>query len=75
MFHIVNRRDQKKGAIAAVEFEGLPYGAASLSSMATLSQGEDRDFISIRIPKPASCFSGQAAMVVDGQKVIVVLAT
>jgi hypothetical protein len=27
MFHILNRRDQRKGAIATVEFEGEPYGA------------------------------------------------
>jgi len=27
MFNIVNRREQKRGAIAAVEFEGHPYGA------------------------------------------------
>ncbi len=27
MFHILNSRDQRKGALAVVEFEGEPYGA------------------------------------------------
>jgi hypothetical protein len=27
MFHRLNRCDQRKGAIATVEFEGEPYGA------------------------------------------------
>jgi mannose-6-phosphate isomerase-like protein (cupin superfamily) len=29
MFHILHRRDQRKGAIATVEFEGEPYCAGA----------------------------------------------
>ena len=55
MFHIVHRGDQRKGAIATVEFEGGPTLPASPSFWATSSRGKARDFISIPISKPASC--------------------
>ena len=70
MFHIVNRRDQKKGAIAAVEFEGLPYGAGISFFHGNLEPGRGPGLHKHPYPETCIVFSGQAAMVVDGQKVI-----
>jgi hypothetical protein len=54
MFHILKRHDQRKGAIATVEFEGEPYGAGVSFLSAAFRQAKARDCISIPIPKLVS---------------------
>jgi len=70
MFHILHRRDQRKGAIAAVEFEGKPYGAGISFFLGNLAAGKGPGLH--RHPYSETCivFSGQAAMVVDGKEVV-----
>jgi mannose-6-phosphate isomerase-like protein (cupin superfamily) len=69
MFHILRRNEQRKGAIAAVEFEGEPYGAGASFLLGDLAPGTG--------PRPHThpyaeiCIvrSGQAAMTIDGREV------
>ena len=70
MFHVVHRRDQKKGKIATVEFEGEPYGAGLSFFLGNLSPGNGPGLH--RHPYPETCIvlAGEAAMVVDGEEVI-----
>jgi len=70
MFHILRRSDQRKGAIATVEFEGAPYGAGVSFFVGDLAPGKGPGLH--RHPYPETCLvlSGQAAMVVDGQEVV-----
>ena len=70
MFHIVNRSDQKKGAIAAVEFEGHPYGAGISFFQGNREPGKGPGLHKHPYPETCVVFSGRAAMVVDGQEVI-----
>ncbi|HUK89314.1 MAG TPA: cupin domain-containing protein [Blastocatellia bacterium] len=70
MFHIVNRRDQKKGAIAAVEFEGHPFGAGISFLQGNLEPGRGPGLHKHPYPETCIVLSGRAAMVVDGQDVI-----
>ena len=70
MFHILKRRDQRKGAIATVEFEGEPYGAGVSFFQGNLLPGKGPGLH--RHPYSETCIvlSGQAAMVVDGEEVV-----
>jgi mannose-6-phosphate isomerase-like protein (cupin superfamily) len=70
MFHILHPRDQRKGAIAAVEFEGEPYGAGVSFFQGDLQPGKGPGLH--RHPYAETCIvlSGQAAMVVDGEEVV-----
>ena len=70
MFQILHRRDQQKGAIAAVEFEGEPYGAGISFLQGNLPPGKGPRLH--RHPYSETCIvlSGQAAMVVDGEEVV-----
>ena len=70
MFHILPRRDQKKGAVATVEFEGEPYGAGISFFVGNLAPGKGPGLH--RHPYSETCivFSGQAGMVVDGKEVV-----
>lgn len=69
MFHVVNRRDQKKGAIAAVEFEGHPYDAGISFFRGSLEPGKGPGLHKHPYPETCIVFSGRAAVVVDGQEV------
>ena len=70
MVRIVKRCDQRKGSIAAVEFEGEPYGAGVSFFLGNLQPGQGPGLH--RHPYPETCIviSGQAAMVVDGKDVV-----
>ncbi len=70
MFHILRRGDQRKGAIAAVEFEGEPYGAGVSFFIGDLEPGKGPPLH--RHPYPETCIihSGQAAMTIDGETIV-----
>jgi mannose-6-phosphate isomerase-like protein (cupin superfamily) len=70
MFHILRRGDQRQGAIAAVEFEGQPYGAGVSFFLGDLAPGKGPGLH--KHPYAETCIvrSGQAAMTVDGEEVV-----
>ncbi len=70
MFHILNRRDQKKGTVAAVEFEGEPYGAGISFFRGNLAAGQGPGLHKHPYTETCIVLSGQAAMVVDGKEVV-----
>jgi mannose-6-phosphate isomerase-like protein (cupin superfamily) len=70
MFHIVNRRDQRKGKIAAVEFEGAPYGAGISFLQGNLAPGKGPGLHKHPYSETCIVFSGQAALVIDGKEVV-----
>ena len=70
MYHILNRRDQRKGAIAAIEFEGGPYGAGISFFQGNLAPGKGPGLHKHPYPETCIVLSGQAAMVVDGKEVV-----
>ena len=70
MFHILNRRDQRKGAIAAVEFEGKPYGAAVSFFQGSVPPGKGPGMHKHPYSETCIVFSGRAAMVVDEKEVV-----
>jgi quercetin dioxygenase-like cupin family protein len=69
MFHILNRRDQRKGAIAAVEFEGKPYGAGISFFRGNLPPGKGPGLHKHPYAETCIVLSGQAAMVIDGKEI------
>jgi mannose-6-phosphate isomerase-like protein (cupin superfamily) len=71
MVQVLRRRDQRKGAIAAAEFEGGEYGAGFSFFVGTLAPGGNGPRPH-RHPYAEVCIvrSGQAAMIVDGEQVI-----
>ena len=70
MFHILHRSDQRKGAIAAVEFEGEPYGAGVSFFLSDPVPGKGPALH--KHPYAETCLvrSGQVAMTVDGEEVV-----
>lgn len=70
MFHILHRDDQRKGAIAAVEFEGAPYGAGVSFFIGDLEPGKGPRLH--KHPYSETCIirAGQAAMTIDGEEVV-----
>jgi mannose-6-phosphate isomerase-like protein (cupin superfamily) len=70
MFHILKRCDQRKGAIAAVEFEGAPYGAGISFFLGNLPPGKGPGLHKHPYSETCIVLSGQAAMVVDGEEVV-----
>jgi len=69
MFHILHRRDQRKGKIATVEFEGEPYGARVSFFQGNLEPGEGPGLHQHPYAETCIILSGQAAMVVDEEEV------
>ena len=69
MFRIVHADDQRKGAIAAVEFEGEPFGSEVSFFLGDLAPGKGPGLH--KHPYSETCIvrSGQAAMTVDGEEV------
>jgi mannose-6-phosphate isomerase-like protein (cupin superfamily) len=70
MFEILKRCDQRKGSIAAVEFEGEPYGAGVSFFLGNLQPGKGPGLHQHPYPETCIVLSGQAAMVVDGKEVV-----
>ena len=70
MYHILHRRDQRRGAIAAVEFEGEPYGAGVSFFQGNLQPGKGPGLHQHPYPETCIVLSGQAAMVVDGEEAV-----
>ena len=70
MFHILHRGDQRKGAIAAVEFEGKPYGAGVSFFQGNLPPGKGPGLHQHPYSETCIVLSGEAAMVVDGEEVV-----
>jgi len=70
MFQILNRCDQRKGAIAAVEFEGEPYGAGISFFQGNLPPGKGPGPHKHPYAETCILLSGQAAMVVDGEEIV-----
>ena len=70
MFHILHRRDQRKGKIATVEFEGEPYGAGVSFFLGNLEPGKGPGLHQHPYSETCIVLSGQATMVVDGEEVV-----
>jgi mannose-6-phosphate isomerase-like protein (cupin superfamily) len=70
MFHILHRADQRKGAIAAVEFEGAPYGAGVSFFIGDLEPGKGPRLHKHPYAETCIVHSGQAAMMIDGEEVV-----
>jgi len=70
MFHILRRGDQRKGAIAAVEFEGKPYGAGVSFFVGDLEPGKGPRLHKHPYPETCIIHSGKAAMTVGGEEVV-----
>lgn len=70
MFHILHRSDQRKGAIAAVEFEGKPYSAGASFFLGDLAPGKGPTLHKHPYSEICVVRSGQAQMTVDGGKIV-----
>jgi mannose-6-phosphate isomerase-like protein (cupin superfamily) len=70
MFHILHRSDQRKGAIAAVEFQGAPYGAGVSFFIGDLEPGKGPPLHKHPYAETCIVHSGQAAMTIDGEEVV-----
>ena len=70
MFHILHSCDQRKGAIATVEFEGEPYGAGISFLQGNAPPGKGPGLHKHPYAETCIVLSGQAAMVVDGKEVV-----
>ena len=70
MFHILHRNDQRKGAIAAVEFEGQTYGAGVSFFIGDLEPGKGPRLHQHPYSETCIVRSGEAAMVIDGKEVV-----
>ncbi|MDE3135309.1 MAG: cupin domain-containing protein [Acidobacteriota bacterium] len=70
MFEIVHRCDQRKGSIAAVEFEGEAYGAGVSFFLGNLQPGKGPGLHQHPYAETCIVLSGRAAMVVDGKEVV-----
>lgn len=72
MFQIVRRQDQRKGTIAAVQFEGEPYGSQVSFFIGDLQPGKGPGLHKHPYPETCIVSSGQAAMTVDAEEVVAV---
>ena len=70
MYQILNRRDQRRGAIAAVEFEGEPHGAGVSFFLGNLQPGQGPGLHQHPYPETCIVLAGQAAMVIDGEELV-----
>ena len=70
MFQILHRCDLRKGKIAAVEFEGEPYGAGVSFFLGNLPPGKGPGLHKHPYPETCIVLAGQAAMVVDGKQAL-----
>lgn len=70
MFHLLKPNDQRKGAIADVEFEGGPYGAGVCFLLGNAPPGRGPPLHKHPYAEVCVVRSGQVAMTVDGREVI-----
>ena len=70
MFQILNRDDRRKGAIAAVAFEGEPYGSEVSFFLGDLLPGTGPGLHTNPYSETCIVQRGQAAMTVDGEEVV-----
>jgi mannose-6-phosphate isomerase-like protein (cupin superfamily) len=70
LFNILRPGDQRRGAIAAVEFECEPYGAGVSFFRGDLEPGKGLRLHERPYPETCIIHSGQAAMTIDGQEVV-----
>jgi len=70
MFQILHPGEQRKGKIAAVEFEGEPYGAGVSFFIGDVEPGKGPGLH--KHPYSETCIirSGQVAIVVDGEEIV-----
>ena len=69
MYRLLHRDDQVKGAIAAVEFEGAPYGAGISFFIGDLEPGKGPPLHAHPYSEICIVQSGQVAMMLGGEKV------
>jgi mannose-6-phosphate isomerase-like protein (cupin superfamily) len=70
MFRVLKPSDQRKGAIAKVEFEGEPYGAGVSFFVGNLPPGKGPGLHQHPYAETCIVLSGQAAMIIDGEEVV-----
>lgn len=70
MFHILRRNEQKKGAIAAVEFEGGPYDADVSFFVGDLEPGQGPGMHKHPYSETCIIHSGHVEATIDGQLVV-----
>jgi mannose-6-phosphate isomerase-like protein (cupin superfamily) len=70
MFHILHPRDQKKGEIAKVAFEGASYGAGISFFQGDLPPGRGPGLHQHPYSETCIVLSGRASMVVGGEEVV-----
>ena len=70
MFHVLHPDDQRKGAIAAVAFEGEPYGSEVSFFLGDLLPGKGPGLHTHPYSETCIVQRGQAAMTVDGEEVV-----
>lgn len=70
MFHVLHRSDQRKGAIAAVEFEGMSYNAGASFFLGDLAPGRGPTLHKHPYSEICIIRSGQARMTIDKKKVV-----
>ena len=70
MFHILHPGDQRKGTIAAVEFEGEPFGAGVSFFIGDVEPGKGPPLHAHPYSEICIVRSGRAAMTIDGEEVI-----
>jgi mannose-6-phosphate isomerase-like protein (cupin superfamily) len=70
MFHVLRRGDQQRGAIAAGEFEGAPYGAGVSFFVGNLEPGQGPPLH--RHPYAETCIvhAGRVEMVIGDEAVV-----
>jgi quercetin dioxygenase-like cupin family protein len=70
MFHVLHPSDQRKGDIAAVEFEGKPYSAGASFFLGDLAPGKGPTLHKHPYSEICVVRSGQARMTVDGKEIV-----
>lgn len=70
MFKILQRREQRKGKVATVEFEGDTYGAGVSFFVGNLTSGQGPGLHQHPYAETCIVFSGRVSMIVDGQNVL-----
>lgn len=70
MFHVLHRSDQRKGIIATVEFEGMPYNAGASFFLGDLAPGKGPTLHKHPYSEICIIRCGQARMTVDKKEVV-----
>ena len=70
MFHILHRHDQRKGAIAEVEFEGEPYEAGISFFVGDLEPGKGPGLHKHPYSETCVIHAGRLAMIVAGEEFV-----